>query len=387
MTSSLSLLIHAMLAASPPDCRFRTRRLVFVHIMKCGGLSVDAKLRCHCASATATPCALLREDGSAKHASNSTGDLIARFRDSMLYGDARCAGGPACVDAVASNALVRGPEARSSLCSASILATHASLSAIRARPYWVDAHYIIVLREPVSRVWSFYQYVRRKQHEFQSRPLVYFLKRWRSFVPNGTAAGGFSPHMHWQLSNWMTSQLAAAPKDSLRLAELVERQRVLSLPLAADEEQRGGSPRELALEQAKAALMRMDVVGLTEDMAGFERVLAARWPDTFGEALGRAGRCRIPSGTEARNPTSKHAASPTYGNASRTLDDETRKAISELNALDVSLYAFAMKLARAQAACGAGGGMSTSGAGRRLWARGAAEARRCFERARKVGEM
>ena len=46
------------------------------------------------------------------------------------------------------------------------------------------------------------------------------LRRWRQYVPNGTAHGGFSPHMHWQLSNWMTAQLAAPPKMSLSLDEL-----------------------------------------------------------------------------------------------------------------------------------------------------------------------
>ena len=58
--------------------------------MKCGGLSVDALLRCRCASQT-TPCAMLREDGSAKHAANATGDLITKFRDTMLYGHEGCA--------------------------------------------------------------------------------------------------------------------------------------------------------------------------------------------------------------------------------------------------------------------------------------------------------
>ena len=103
MRSSLSLFaLLALLAgatARPTGCfSFKTRKLVYLHIMKTGGLSVDALLRCRCASSE-TPCAILREDGSAKHSTNLTGDLITRFKDSMLYGSIACAGGPACTAA------------------------------------------------------------------------------------------------------------------------------------------------------------------------------------------------------------------------------------------------------------------------------------------------
>lgn len=201
---------------------FQTRKLVYFHAMKCGGLSVDAMMRCRCASAS-TPCALLREDGSAKHASNVSGDLVTRFRDSMLYGSVRCGGGPACSAAgvghvphssegdapapalrvsrrnvgrsVSHETLVEGAQAP---CAAQLLATHQSVAVIRARPYWAGAHFVTVLREPVARVWSFYQYVRRKSSEFQTRPLLHFLLRWRTFLPNTTAGAGGSPHWHWR---------------------------------------------------------------------------------------------------------------------------------------------------------------------------------------------
>lgn len=203
--------------------------------MKTGGLSIDALLKCRCSSAE-TPCALLREDGSAKHASNASGDLITRFRDSMLHGRAACAGGPVCTasgvgavpmdeaGAATANAKVSAAlrvsrrdvgrtvthaallESRGGPCSAQLLATHQSIAAIRARPYWAGAHTITVLRDPVARVWSFYQYVRRKSSDFQSQPLLHFLRRWRNFTPNasaastggGTGTGVSSPHWHWR---------------------------------------------------------------------------------------------------------------------------------------------------------------------------------------------
>ena len=196
---------------------------------------------------TSTPCALLREDGSAKHASNASGDPITRFRDSMLYGDARCGGGSARAAAgvgavpkdeaegakalaalrvsrkfvgrsVTHEALL---EARSATgvnapCHAQLLATHQSVAIIRGRPYWSGGHFMfIVLREPIARVWSFYNYVRRKSADFQTLPLLSSYSDGALHTPNATAAaGGSSPHWHWQLSNHMTTQLGTSPLSS-----------------------------------------------------------------------------------------------------------------------------------------------------------------------------
>lgn len=234
-----ALLLLLPLVAQQNACfSFASRKLVYIHIMKTGGLSIDALLKCRCASAE-TPCALLREDGSAKHASNASGDLITRFRDSMLHGRAACAGGPVCTasgvgavpmdEAGAATANAKAAavqrvsrrdvgrkvthaallESRGGPCSAQVLATHQSIAAIRTRPYWAGAHTITVLRDPVARVWSFYQYVRRKSFDFQSQPLLHFLRRWRNFTPNASAAstGGGSPHWHWRKSNPMPNRI------------------------------------------------------------------------------------------------------------------------------------------------------------------------------------
>jgi hypothetical protein len=151
-------------AGLPPCAVFQSRRLVFLHIMKTGGLSVDALLRCRCGS-YATPCALLREDGGAKHTSNSTGDMITRFRDSMLYGTLRCAGGSRCASAgigtvprgmtgaqISARAHGQKPsnysrvqsalEAAGAPCSAQVLATHETIAAVQARPFWSDSHFV-----------------------------------------------------------------------------------------------------------------------------------------------------------------------------------------------------------------------------------------------------
>ena len=240
---------HQSSAPLPLHCfAFRSRRLVYLHIMKCGGLSVDALLKCRCASA-GTPCALLREDGSARHASNASGDLVTRFRDSILYGASACAGGAVCSSAgvgsvpmdasgnAAANARLAAQlrvsrrdvgrrvtheallEAAYAPCAAQVLATHQSMASLAARPYWAGSHFVTVLREPVARVWSFYQYVRRKSIEFQDKPLLVFLERWRTFTPNATAAsGGSSPHWHWREHRTPHRAPQPAPRTATRTA-------------------------------------------------------------------------------------------------------------------------------------------------------------------------
>lgn len=66
--------------------------------------------------------------------------------------------------------------------------------------------------------------------------------------------------------------------------------------------------------------LRFGPVLRREDLSGFERALGARWPYPFA-VRGTATGCRIPSGSEARNPTAKHTPK---GNASLLLDDTTR---------------------------------------------------------------
>jgi hypothetical protein len=144
------------------------------------------------------------------------------------------------------------------------------------------------------------------------------------------------PTVHWQLSNWMTSQLSAPAKSSLTMVQLSKRQNSLS---------RSESVVAVsALRAAKGALLRMDVIGLTENMDAFEEALAARWPDMFD----KGGDCRIPSGAQARNPTTKHELP---GNASSILNVETQRAIRELNLLDEDLYRLAKEIAQAQSTC------------------------------------
>ena len=122
------------------------------------------------------------------------------------------------------------------------------------------------------------------------------------------------------------------------------------------------------LRVAQHALLRMDVVGLTEDMEGFERALRARWPDTFGRK--GTSRCSIPSGAAARNPTSQHTV---RGNASTALDEATRAAIRSLNQLDLRVYDLAKAIAASQAECVARVAKLDEAGGQR-----GREARRCF---------
>ena len=284
------------------------QRLVYLHLMKTGGLSVGALLRCRCLSAE-TPCALLRDDGGAKKVRNTTGDVVAHFKESLLLGTAACGGGPVCTAAglpLLGSAAVRLStqekhaqssdrthekqlEAAGSSCAAQLFATHEAFNEVRARPYWARARYVTVLREPAARVFSFYVYVRRKSAYFRDEPLLGLLRRWPDFRPNASIA---SPHHHHQLSNMMALALGRRHTDALGFGE---QQRELAL--------RPSSPAARGLlQRAINALSQMDLVGVTEDLPSFERALAARWPAFFGR-----GGCAIPAGDGAKNTAARRA--------------------------------------------------------------------------------
>ena len=97
------------------------------------------------------------------------------------------------------------------------------------------------------------------------------------------------------------------------------------------------APTTASLAAAMRSLDAVPVVGVTADMAGFEAALAKHWPRTFG-----AGGCAIPSGSSSKNPTS---STKILGSAPATLDEPTRRAIANANALDVQLYARARERA------------------------------------------
>lgn len=313
--------------------------LVYIHVMKSGGLSVDAMLKCRCSS-SASPCALLREDGRLTGAGvNGTGDMVAAFKRSVLYGSASCAGGAACTAAaspVGQKSAETLVEARNSVppCKAQVLTTHAPLLSVVARPLWSRATTITVLREPVARVWSFYTYMRRKWPRGQQTALADILrdrqlmatawsaparssadtsasflhrpKAWSANAQNATDPG----FIYRQLSNSMTQQFSRTDASH-------------DAPVAA--------PTAESLAAAMRSLDAVTVVGVTEDMAGFEAALAKHWPRSFG-----AGGCTIPSGSSSKNPTS---STKVLGSAPATLDELTRRAIADANALDAKLYA------------------------------------------------
>jgi exonuclease VII small subunit len=86
------------------------------------------------------------------------------------------------------------------------------------------------------------------------------------------------------------------------------------------------------LERAKRRLERMLVVGVTEELSGFVRVLDSRMGFVSGVAL-----------------TPVNAAPPEFvAHRGATYDDATRQRLAELNSLDAELYMLARKLWEAQ---------------------------------------
>jgi len=314
--------------AFPPyrsPCSFSPRGLVFIHVMKTGGLSVNSMLGCVCSGAT-TPCALLRHE-------SATPTLRLGPRRGPRYNGSR--GDPAAEARAARCASCRRANAlpwrhSSGVYCAQVYTTHDSYGIVRSHSAWAQADLITLLREPVERVWSFYRYIRRRYPYFQSHTLFDVLSQWDKTVrilshlaTNATSSGRDAyvdkdtpPHWHWQLSNMMTWQFSSTTA-------------------------RVGFSRQMgkgALECAKKALETMAVVGLSEEMNSFRQALGRRWPHIFG-----ASSCSIPTGSNALNPTSEPP-----GSASSVLDARTRHKIRVSNQLDLALYEHARKVVTTQ---------------------------------------
>lgn len=145
-----------------------------------------------------------------------------------------------------------------------------------------------------------------------SASLLHRPKAWSTNAHNNATDPSF---IYRQLSNSMTAQFSRT--DASRAVD--------------------PAPTEESLAAAMRTLDAVTVVGVTEDMAGFEAALAKHWPRSFG-----AGGCAIPSGSSSKNPTHSSAI---LGSAAATLDEPTRRAIADANVLDAQLYAHARERA------------------------------------------
>jgi Sulfotransferase family len=151
---------------------------------------------------------------------------------------------------------------------------------------------ITLLREPVERMLSFLQSMRRDSLD----------EAHDEFMPRALDALNWHPAL--DPTNNMTRMLAMTPEE-------LERSKRTRIPATGDH-----------LKRAKEALTGMGAIGVQERFEGFCSELTTR----FGWDLGARGRANVSPSVEA--------------------SESLRARITEANSLDIELYAFAMDLVR-----------------------------------------
>mmetsp|Transcript_46200 Transcript_46200/g.100395 ORF Transcript_46200/g.100395 Transcript_46200/m.100395 type:complete len:333 (+) Transcript_46200:52-1050(+) len=143
-------------------------RLVFVHVMKTGGLSIDAVLQQACLADPKAQCSIRRHDGTRGLDGNRqcTQPSMCTSHDPMLNDLEVCGGA------------------------------------------FKNATYFTVLRDPISRVWSFYNYISRWYEPYQKMPLgeVYEAMVNNVDLNEGLPEDGKCFHCLTQLQNAMAER-------------------------------------------------------------------------------------------------------------------------------------------------------------------------------------
>lgn len=195
-------------------------KLVFAHVMKTGGLLVDAFFNCRCEQTRA--CSVLHADGE---------------KDTL--GTQRCT-------------------------SPSICTMHRGISNLNERcgSYFTSKpRMFTVLRDPIERVWSFYNYLKRWYTPYQEMDLAMIYQRLGEDLNEGLAAGTGCLFCAGELTNAMTIRYFCADQA---LCEPLEGQDSVTEDILGQ-----------ALAQSKKVLAQMDSIFLTQDLDYFDLMFNA----------------------------------------------------------------------------------------------------------------
>lgn len=158
-------------------------KIVFQHVMKTGGLSVDSWFQQTCDEHADALCSIKRHDG----------------RSGIVQ-----------------------PKKYHQSCAPSICTTHgAAYRTVEAcGPSFEHAARFTVIRDPVTRVWSFYNYISRWYKPYQQTSLKEILSNYETWDPNhGLSDKDQCLHCHKQLSNAMAKHHFAGPNGTLKEAK------------------------------------------------------------------------------------------------------------------------------------------------------------------------
>eukprot|EP00448_Togula_jolla_P019452 CAMPEP_0170590360 /NCGR_PEP_ID=MMETSP0224-20130122/11830_1 /TAXON_ID=285029 /ORGANISM="Togula jolla, Strain CCCM 725" /LENGTH=335 /DNA_ID=CAMNT_0010914155 /DNA_START=67 /DNA_END=1074 /DNA_ORIENTATION=- len=142
-------------------------KVIFMHVMKTGGLSLDAFLEASCLEHPEASCSIDRRDGTQA---------------------------------------IKGQEG----CAPSFLTTHQGISGALSEKGFENAVLFTILRDPVSRVWSFYNYLSRFYKPYQQLTLrsVFLALAKGKDLNKGLAEEERCGYCHKQISNGMTHKFS-----------------------------------------------------------------------------------------------------------------------------------------------------------------------------------